>query len=187
MYGGIAPAEVRAAKAVSQAAGVTEHRIFRMPDLREASDMPGSDFGELPPTYIPVRNSIFYAVAASIAEETGSWTLIGGHNRNDSEVFEDTRTEFFELTQKALRAGSSRLRAARLELVRPLSKLRKHEVIRLAVELGVPLGQTWSCHRDGPVHCGGCAGCLGRKEAFERAGVSDEVSADFSGIGRKTS
>jgi 7-cyano-7-deazaguanine synthase len=49
----------------------------------------------------------------------------------------------------------------------------KLEVVRLALELGVPLELTWSCWREGDFHCGVCDGCVKRKEVFKALGVKD--------------
>jgi len=50
-----------------------------------------------------------------------------------------------------------------------------HDIIQLADKLDVPLEKTWSCQRNGRVHCGECAGCLNRKNGFKLAGVKDNV------------
>lgn len=163
--------------------GVEEHRLVRLPDLREAADIPGARFGRLPPTYIPLRNSVFYSFAASYAEEVRASAIVGGHNKDDANVFSDVSPEFFGSLEKAFRDGSQILRRARLRILRPLRQMTKPQVIRLAASKGVPLELTWSCHRDGERHCWRCAGCTSRSNAFERAGLKDPLS---SGRGKVT-
>ena len=175
-YQGIASKELEAARAIAGRAGVLEQRIVRLPDLKEAGDIPGFKPPGLPRTYIPLRNSIFYAFAASYAEETGAALIVGGHNRDDIEVFADVGADFFRPLQKALLSGSPILRRNRMRIVRPLSRKRKPEVIRLAASLGVPLELTWSCHRDAAEHCWDCDGCLSRRRNFASAGVVDPLS-----------
>ncbi len=102
--------------------------------------------------------------------------MVGGHNRDDARVFRDVSPEFFDSLQRALRAGSSILQAGGLEIIRPLKDKAKHEVVRLASSLGVPLDLTWSCHRDGSKHCWNCSGCESRKESFMKAGVPDPLA-----------
>lgn len=134
-------------------------------------------FEGLPPTYIPLRNPIFYSFAASYAEETGASVIVGGHNKDDAEVFEDVSDEFFSRLQGALRAGSVRLRRQRLQILRPLRRRTKAEVLKLASAVGVPFELTWSCHKDGQSHCMSCAGCASRIQAFSEARLSDPLTS----------
>jgi 7-cyano-7-deazaguanine synthase len=175
VYGGIARQEVRAAKAIAVAAGVTGHDIVRLPDLREAGPRKASAMGGLPPTYIPMRNAIFYSYAASYAEESGADAIVGGHNRDDSGIFRDVGPAFFGHLQDALWEGSRILAKRKTKILRPLENMEKHKVVALASSLGVPLEFTWSCHRGGVVHCWACSGCKGRQRAFERAGEVDPL------------
>ena len=175
-YNGIAKSELAAAKAIASRVGVLEHRIVRLPDLKEAADIPGFRPRRLPPTYIPLRNGIFYALAASYAEEIGGASIIGGHNEDDSHVFADVSSEFFRYLQRAFRSGSPILRRNRLRIARPLKRLGKPAVIRLAASMGVPFELTWSCHRDSEKHCWECDGCLSRLKCFQEAGVADPLA-----------
>ncbi len=117
-----------------------EHRVVEIPQLKEAGDTEnGRNLRDLPPTYIPMRNGIFYSLAASFAEEVGADYIIGGHNREDVEVFPDTTPAFFESFQKAIWAGSKLLGERRTTILRPLQLKSKPEVVSLAAGLGVPL------------------------------------------------
>lgn len=173
-YHGIAGREVESARAIGSKAGVREHRIVRLPDLKEAADI-GADFGGLPPTYIPMRNSIFYSFAASYAEEVGAGLIVGGHNRDDAKIFLDVRSDFFRSLQRAFSAASTTLRKNRVRISRPLKDRSKPQVIRMAASIGVPLELTWSCHRSGRDHCWECDGCLSRERAFKSAGIADPL------------
>ena len=175
-YMGIAQSELTAAKAIASRAGIIEHRMVRLPDLKEAADIPGFGPPGLPPTYIPLRNGIFYAFAASYAEETGAAYIVGGHNEDDTKVFADVSPEFFGSLQRAFWSGSRILRKNRLEIAQPLKRLKKPAVIRLAASLGVPFELTWSCHRDSEEHCWKCDGCLTRKRCFKEAGIVDPLA-----------
>jgi 7-cyano-7-deazaguanine synthase len=174
-YHGIAPRELESAVALAKAARVAEHRQVRLPDLKEVGDIGGSRFAGYPLTYIPTRTSIFYSFAASYAEEVGAGVIVGGHNRDDLEVFRDTSPEFFRELQKVFRLGSKVLAQRKLRIERPLKKRTKAEVVRLADKVGVPFVLTWSCHRGGRDHCWECDGCLARVRAFKDAGVRDPL------------
>ncbi len=175
-YHGVARMELQSARKIGAAAGVAEHRFVRLPDLKEAGDIPGVRFEGLPPTYIPLRNSIFYSLAASYAEEIGAGLIVGGHNRDDSRVFKDVSPEFFAALEKALWAGSAILQRKKTRIIRPLRQKSKVQVVRLAASLKVPLELTWSCHGDGNEHCWRCEGCLSRRTSFTKAGVRDPLA-----------
>jgi 7-cyano-7-deazaguanine synthase len=174
-YYGIAKQEMDSAKAIAAKAGVIEHRIFRLPDLREAEDIPGGRFGGLPPTYIPLRNSIFYSVAGSYAEQKRIPIIVGGHNKDDAEVFIDSRADFFRDLERTLWSGSAILNRQKTRIRRPLSKKTKVQVVKLAASLRVPFEITWSCHKSGTEHCWKCAGCVSRLNSFAGAGVHDPL------------
>ncbi len=172
---GIAEEELRAATRISKKAEVVEHRFVEIPSLKETEDIGSSALGGLPSTYIPMRNAVFYSLAASYAEEVGADYILGGHNRDDLGIFEDTRQEFFDDLQRAFWSGSSRLKKKRTTLLRPLQRMSKGEVVSYASRLNVPLELTWSCHRGGKEHCWECDGCRARIEAFKWARVEDPL------------
>jgi 7-cyano-7-deazaguanine synthase len=174
-YHGISRGELKAARMIGRSAKTEEHRFVRLPDLKEAGDL-GVRFEDLPPTYIPIRNALFYSIAGAYAEEVGADYLIGGHNRDDLEIYRDTSSAFFEKLQGMLWASSRRLEQRRLKVLRPLKSRTKPQVIRLAASLGVPLELTWSCHRDGSTHCWDCEGCRSRAASFRKAGVEDPLN-----------
>jgi len=149
----------------------------RLPALREAGEITGSRELKrgVPPTYIPMKNAIYYSLAAAYAEEKGAQRIIGGQIADDKRVFDDTSEEFFAALQRTVLASSSRLRRRGLRLVRPLKDKSKSEVVALAAAIGVPLELTWSCHRAGQEHCWRCDGCRRRITAFEAAGLNDPL------------
>jgi 7-cyano-7-deazaguanine synthase len=87
--------------------------------------------------------------------------------------FPDATPEFFGSMARALSLGL----AQPLHVDTPFAALSKSEVIRLGLELGVPLELTMSCMQ--PVsgrHCGECSKCRERRDAFARAGAPDPTS-----------
>lgn len=84
--------------------------------------------------------------------------------------FPDATREFFDAMARALSLGL----AHDLEVAAPFAALHKADVVRLGVELGVPLELTLSCMNPGDgLHCGQCSKCRERRDAFAEAGVSD--------------
>jgi len=180
-YSGIATRELKAAREIAQTAGVSEHRFVRLPDLREAGDIYRETFRSMPFTYIPMRNAIFYSLAASYAEEVGAEVMVGGHNRDDAKTFADAAPAFFDELESAFLVGSPILKKKRTKIFLPLSRKTKAQVVKLACSLGVPLRLTWSCHGEGESHCWECDGCLSRIAAFEKARVLDPLKSRQGG------
>ncbi len=174
-YRGMAGRELEAAKDVARRSTITEHRIVRLPDLREAGDIRSHALAGSPRVYIPARNSIFYSFAASYAEEVGAGFIVGGHNKDDTKLFDDAAPSFFSGLQRVLWSGSAALRRRRTRILLPLAGRTKAEVVKLASTIRAPLELTWSCHKDGRAHCWRCDGCRARKMAFKRAGVIDPL------------
>ena len=84
--------------------------------------------------------------------------------------FPDATREFFNTMARALSLGL----AHDLEVATPFAAMHKADVVRLGMELGVPLELTLSCMnpRDG-LHCGQCSKCRERRDAFAEAGMAD--------------
>lgn len=87
--------------------------------------------------------------------------------------FPDATPQFFAALAEALSLGLNR----RFEIATPLATLRKADVVRKGVALGVPLEATLSCMSpSGILHCGKCSKCRERRDAFHAAGVPDETA-----------
>lgn len=84
--------------------------------------------------------------------------------------FPDASPAFFTAMAEALSRGL----ATPIGIEVPFSAMHKADVIRLGVELGVPLALTLSCMQpvDGR-HCGRCSKCRERRDGFIEAGVED--------------
>jgi hypothetical protein len=51
--------------------------------------------------------------------------------------------------------------------------LGKKDLIRIGMEMNLPLDKTWTCYHGHRYHCGQCPVCLHRRESFRQAGVPD--------------
>jgi 7-cyano-7-deazaguanine synthase len=167
--------EVEAARAIAEAAGVEEQTELILSFLMEAVDLGGEVRREIeargiPLTFIPYRNLVFYSMGCYWAWTKGLGTVVVGHNAEDRNLFFDVGPDLIEAFN-SLAAAMIPWRSVRVEA--PLLGMGKLEVVRLALELGVPLELTWSCWREGDLHCGVCEGCVKRKEVFRALGVKD--------------
>lgn len=80
--------------------------------------------------------------------------------------------EFFINFQKSINALPQ---SDYFKIEGPYMNVRKAEVIKRGLKIGVPFEDTWSCLEGYKVHCGVCRSCVRRLEAFEKCGVKDPV------------
>lgn len=138
------------------------------------------DAAEIPPTYVPARNTVLLAVALAWAEVIGSRDIYIGVNALDYSGYPDCRPEFihaFEtLAKLATKAG---VEGARFRVRTPLIELSKAEIIRTGLALGLDYGLTHSCYDPDPDGrpCGRCDSCRLRARGFVEAGASDPLTA----------
>jgi len=128
---------------------------------------------DIPVTYVPFRNAHFLSVAVSWAEVLGAEKIYIGAVEQDSSGYPDCRPAYYEAFNSVIRAGT---KEGKIEIVTPLIGLRKHEIVRLGLELGAPFDLTWSCYSREDCACGVCDSCVLRLRAFEQAGARDPIS-----------
>ncbi len=116
----------------------------------------------------PHRNLVILSMAVSYAHERACTRIGLAINRDDTEDHPAASAAFFE----AFRAMASTL-DKRFEIVAPLIGLRKADVVRLGLSLGVDFAKTYSCLLGRKWHCGACPQCAARKAAFAAAGVPE--------------
>ncbi len=175
--------EVKATERLADLTGCRGRLIdVDLPFLMEVEDLlekgvRNTRLKEVPSTYVPARNLVFYSLAAHYAEVRDARWIVGGHNGRDSDTFPDATPAFFEGLNHLLKTGLATARASPVEIVNPLQGLSKADVIRRASELGVPLESTWSCSHDGEAPCGTCFPCTERARAFAQEGREDPLLA----------
>ena len=114
--------------------------------------------------FIPHRNLVFWALAASIAVRNGYSTVAAGHTTEDAHYFNDSSRYFFERLREIV--GLAGATEVDLQLFLPLSAL-PDEGIGLAKTIPWPqLIRSWSCWEDAPQPCQQCLACRERDEFF---------------------
>jgi len=84
--------------------------------------------------------------------------------------FPDATDAFFDSMGRTLSLGL----AHPIAIEAPFAGMHKSDVVRLGLELGVPLELTLSCMSPvRGVHCGQCSKCRERRDAFIEIGASD--------------
>jgi 7-cyano-7-deazaguanine synthase len=127
----------------------------------------------IPVTYVPFRNAHFLSVGVSWAEAIGASAVYIGAVAEDSSGYPDCRAEYYEVFQQLVRVGTRP--ETQIEIVTPVIRMKKNEIIRRGIELGAPLNLTWSCYQGEEKACGACDSCLLRLRAFAEAGVRDPI------------
>jgi 7-cyano-7-deazaguanine synthase len=90
----------------------------------------------------------------------------------DSSGYPDCRPAYYDAFNRVIQAGT---KEGNIEIVTPLIALRKHQIVRLGLELGAPFDLTWSCYSREDRACGVCDSCVLRLRAFEEAGATDPI------------
>src|SRR5271165_3300076 len=132
-----------------------------------------SSGGGVPVTYVPFRNAHFLAVAVSWAEVLGAEKVYIGAVEPDSSGYPDCRPEYYRAFNEVVKAGT---REGTIRVVTPLIAMRKHEIVRLGLELNAPFDLTWSCYQREDRACGVCDSCVLRLRAFREAGAEDPIA-----------
>ena len=84
-------------------------------------------------------------------------------------MYPDCRPVFIDAINRACLLATD----GQVGVAAPFQDVSKTYIARLAGELEVPVGMTWSCYGGGAVHCGKCGTCVERIEALRDAGVPD--------------
>jgi 7-cyano-7-deazaguanine synthase len=130
-----------------------------------AYDTPDED------VYLDGRNIVLLSKAAVVCARMGVSRIAMGLLAGNP--FPDATPAFFGAMTRALSLGLGR----DFEIDTPLTTRHKEDVVRLGVELGVPLELSLSCmnpdEANGDVHCGACSKCRERQDAFSAANVKD--------------
>jgi len=170
-------AEAEAAKKIAATAQVKEHLTILLPFFKDIEyRYHPSSSSEITSAYVPARNLVFYGVAAAYAETLRATQIVFGSNADDAKELPDARDDFIQLMNKLILRGTRvGNEGFGIEVLNPLIRRTKSEVLKLALELKVPLELTWSCYEDGKVPCGKCRGCIGRRRAFLEVGVRDPL------------
>jgi 7-cyano-7-deazaguanine synthase len=188
-YGQTHAHEIDAARAVARSLGVRRHVELDVNlaafggsslvgDGAIPKDRPLDDEHAIPSTYVPARNTIFLSLAMGWAEVLGAGALVIGVNALDYSGYPDCRPEYLQaFEQLAALATRSGVEGARLQILAPLLRLSKAEIIRQGLALGLDYGLTSSCYDPAPSGrpCGRCDSCQLRARGFAEAGVPDPL------------
>ncbi len=181
--------ELKAAEKVARAMGARRHLVvaveldkFGGSALTDAIDVPKGRTenvmaAEIPVTYVPARNTVFLALALAWAEVLRSSDIFIGVNALDFSGYPDCRPQFIRAFEDMANLATKAAVEGRLQtrIHTPLLTMKKSEIIRRGIELGIDYSLTHSCYDPSPegLACGFCDSCLLRRRGFKEAGVPD--------------
>lgn len=184
-YGQRHDREVLAAQMIARNLGVKHHLItLNLPWLVSSSlvdknqqipDVALEDIPKegIPSTYVPGRNLMFLSIAGSLLDSIGADAIIAGPNAVDFSGYPDCTPAFFKAAADALNRGTKMGVTEGIEVLAPLMRMSKTQIVQLAAKLKVPFELTWSCYAGGQKPCGHCDSCKLRAKGFAEAGVRD--------------
>jgi len=127
----------------------------------------------IPSSYVPFRNAHILSIGVSWAEVIGATKIFIGAVEEDSSGYPDCRKEFFNAFNHVIRLGTKP--DTNLEVITPIIRLKKSEIVKKGMELSAPFNLTWSCYQNEERACGVCDSCALRLRGFQLAGFDDPI------------
>ncbi len=177
--------ELQAFNALADFYQAEQRRVCRLDHLREIGGSSLTDpnipveavnleRNDIPSSYVPFRNAHFLSVAVSWGEVLGARKIFIGAVAEDSSGYPDCRPEYYEAFNRVIDVGTKP--ETRIEIVTPVIRMRKSEIVRRGMELAAPFHLTWSCYQREDAACGVCDSCALRLRAFQEAGLEDPIA-----------
>jgi 7-cyano-7-deazaguanine synthase len=163
-----------------------------------------SQLATIPVTYVPARNTIFLSFALAWAEVLQAENIFLGANAVDYSGYPDCRPEYLRAFEDManLATKASVEGGLKFTVRAPLIHLKKSEIIKKGLELGLDYSLTWSCYDPQPgavqssklkaknykkhhftlrpslsalIPCRKCDSCIFREKGFKEAGAVDPL------------
>jgi 7-cyano-7-deazaguanine synthase len=181
-YGQKHRVEIYQAKKIADMLGV-ENRVLSIDAFSQLNDSALIDGSmdissahkhkpNLPASFVPNRNAIFFTLAHAFAQKQGIKNIIVGINQTDYSGYPDCRVNFIEALELALNLGSE----SEIKFHYPLIYLTKGETFAMSKEEGVldiVLGESHTCYNGNHntkhswgYGCGECPACILRAKGW---------------------
>ena len=186
-YGQRHQRELDAATKIAKILGIIEHYVVdvnlsqwggsSLTDESLTIPQQGLQPNIIPSTYVPGRNTVFIAIALSLAEAKNAQAIFLGINAVDYSGYPDCRPEYLQAYQQLANLSSKvGIEGNTPQLMAPLVNDSKADIVRRALELNVPIADTWSCYQGEETPCGLCDSCRIRDRALIEVGRFDLTS-----------
>jgi 7-cyano-7-deazaguanine synthase len=191
-YGQRHKREIESAKEIANSMEIIEHRIIDI-DLGQLGGSALTDSAievpkdrtdldshvQIPPTYVPARNTIFLSYALGWSEVLEIFDIFIGVNSTDYSGYPDCRGEFIKAFEKManLATAAAVENKGQYKIHTPIIDMTKAEIILTGTKLSVDYSLTHSCYdpdQEGR-SCGKCDSCQLRLKGFAEAGLNDPI------------
>lgn len=160
-------------------AGIIGH--FKSDLLKTGGELPEGNYQEeaMSSTVVPARNIIFASFLAGFAWSFDAEEVwLGIHAATDGNyIYPDCRPDFFYSLNKAVEIGTEK----RVSLRAPFLMLKKEDILKKGLVLGVPFHLTRTCYSEFATACGKCGACQHRREAFKLNHIVDPLKYTYNG------
>jgi 7-cyano-7-deazaguanine synthase len=138
--------------------------------VSRATDVPEGHYAQdnMKATVVPNRNMMMLSIACSIAVSLDANYIATAVHAGDHFIYPDCRPEFLGKLEQAMVLGNKGFGHFQ-GILAPYIRESKEYIAGRALDLGVPLDQTWSCYKGEGAHCGRCGTCVERLEAIDMA------------------
>lgn len=194
-YGQRHAAELEAARRIGELAGVASHEFIKLPEgiLKSSSPLVDKSAelaqyadhqslpGGLEKTFVPMRNMLFFTIAANRAYALGINVLVTGVCEEDSGGYPDCRQDFITLMSNVVTVGAFNGEDGAPEgfgFYTPVLHLTKAESVKLALQIPgayAALAYSHTSYDGAYPPTGHDHATLLRAKGFEQAGVPDPL------------
>lgn len=160
-------------KEITQTALVSEKEI----PVTTLNDLGSDEFvnKSAASVWVPNRNGAFLNIAAAYADSYDFNYIIFGANKEEGTTFPDNTQEFIDRINASFEYSTQKKPKA----YAPLINLDKNDIVKSAIEQGVPLELTRSCYSTKTKHCGVCESCVRLKRALEENNCKEIIGKLF--------
>ena len=132
--------------------------------------------GDSGATNLPSGAPIIYSLATSYTARFGIDNIFVAYIAEDNAQSQNSLHESIDQFEKMAKVCGRQ----NLKILTPFIEMKKADVLKLGVELGVDYAGTWSCAQPSKkgAQCKNCGPCRARHKAFTTAGISDPTVYD---------
>ncbi len=164
--------EIKASKKVCEYYNV-EHKVIKLDWLKEITktalvsedNIPDKNLQtneSMKSVWVPNRNGLFLNIAAAFADTYNFTHILFGANAQEGKTFPDNTKEFRERINLSFELST----LVKPKVYAPLINCTKDDIVKIALNKGIPLELVRSCYNKAEKNCGKCESCINLKQAL---------------------